>query len=259
MAYTVKAVAERAGVSVRTLHYYDDIGLLKPASVSASGYRLYTDADLERLQQVLFFRALDFSLQDIQSVLENPGFDRKQALLTHKKMLLERERRIRTLVRTIDRTIASMEGGAPMSADKIFDGLKELGGPDAATLEAYKKEAYEKYDKKLVDESYRRTSKYSKVDWTAILKESGEITNAIAGRMEEGPGDAEVQRRVAQWHQLINDRYYPCSLEIFRGLGDLYVQDGRFAANYEKVKPGLAAFMREAMLLYCHRQEGKAQ
>jgi hypothetical protein len=138
-----------------------------------------------------------------------------------------------------------MERGIPMDEKTMFDGF------DESTMEAYKEEARAKYGKEVVDESHRRTGKYTKADWATIQAEGNEIKEAIASRMDQGPADPEVQARVGQWFRVINDRFYTCTPEIFRGLGDLYVDDSRFAANYEKVRPGLAAFMRAAMHLYC--------
>ena len=120
MAYTVKAVADVAGVSIRTLHHYDEIGLLRPASVSHAGYRQYTDPDLERLQQILFFRELGFSLQEIRDIVESPTFDKKQALLTHKQLLLEKQRRLQALILSVDQSIESLERGTTMDKNAMF-------------------------------------------------------------------------------------------------------------------------------------------
>lgn len=249
--YTVKAVAELAGISVRALHHYDEIGLLRPAEVSPAGYRLYADSDLERLQQILFFRELDFSLQEIKRILEYPGFDRRQALLTHRQLLIEKQSRLQALVESIDHSIQAMEGVKTMSKEEMFQPF------DRAEAEKYREEAREKYGKEVVDESYRRVSKYSQKDWDAVQEESNAINQCIAAHLGGDPAGPEVQAAVERWHRLINDRFYACSLEIFRGLGDLYVCDERFTAFYDKVKPGLAPFLREAMHIYCDRQEAK--
>lgn len=108
----------------------------------------------------------------------------------------------------------------------------------------------------MVDESYRRTAKYSKAHWALIQAETDEINRAIASLMDRDPADSEVQARVGQWFRLINDRFYTCTLEILRGLGDLYVDDSRFTEHYDKVRPGLAKFMRKAMHVYCDRSAG---
>ena len=135
MGYTVKVVAEMAGVSVRTLHHYDRIGLLPPAATSPAGYRLYSDADLERLQQVMFFRELGFSLHDVKAIVDSPTFDRAEALRAHRRLLVEQQGRLGRLVELVDRTIASIEKGEPMSNQERF------GAFDDAKLNEYREEA----------------------------------------------------------------------------------------------------------------------
>lgn len=246
MAYTVKKVAELAGVSVRTLHHYDQIGLLEPAAKSPSGYRLYSDAELERLQQILIYRELEIDLNTIKRILDNPAFDRRRALLEQREALLRRGRRIERLVSLIDRTLASMERGTKMGDDELFQGFEH---------EAYLEEARRMYDPELVEEAVERTSKFTRSDWETVMKENRAISEAIAGLMGKGPGDPAVQERIAEWHRFINERFYTCTLDVFRGLGDLYVEDARFADHYDQIRPGLARFMREAMHVYCERAE----
>lgn len=246
MAYTVKVVADMAGISVRTLHHYDQIGLLKPASTSAAGYRLYSQADLERLQQILFFRELGFTLREIKRILESPGFDRRKALAAHRELLEEKRRRLERLIASIDRTIDALERGVSMDGKMMFDGF------DEKKLAEYREEARARWGE-VVDESYRRTEKYTKADWAAIGAESDEINRAMAEMMDREPTDPEVQRRIGQWYRLINDRFYECTPEMFRGLGDGYVEDSRFTEFYDKYRPGLAKFMRAAMHAYADR------
>src|SRR5688572_26308475 len=131
MAYTVKAVADIAGVSVRTLHHYDEIGLLKPAAHSAAGYRLYAERDLERLQQILFFKELGFDLREIKRVLSDPTFDRRRALTEHRALLLERQERLRRLIASVDRTLKAIKKGGDMNA-QMFDGFDAAQYEDEA-------------------------------------------------------------------------------------------------------------------------------
>lgn len=249
MAYTVKKVSEVAAVSIRTLHHYDEIGLLKPARKTASGYRLYTEEDLERLQQVLFFRELGFGLSEIKDIIDSPGFNRRQALLRHRQLLLERQERLARLIRSVNRTLEAMERGIQMEAKEMFDGFDQS---------QYEEEVRQRWgNTKAYEESAQRTKTYTKEDWDAIQKETAEITEGIASLMDRGPSDPEVQKWIRRHHQQINERFYTCPSEMYRGLGDTYVEDSRFAANYDKVKPGLAEFMRAAMHAYCDRLEGK--
>lgn len=246
MAYTVKAVADIAGVSVRTLHHYDEIGLLKPAAHTAARYRLYADRDLERLQQVLFFKELGFDLKEIKRILSDPHFDRSRALVEHRKLLTERQERIRRLIRSVDRTLKAMQKGNQMNA-QMFDGF------DAAQ---YEEEARQRWAKSpQFEESVRRTKAYTKADWAEIQREAREVVNGLAALTDRDPADPAVQQWISRHHRQINDRFYPCSAEVYRGLADMYVADPRFAANYEKVKPGLTQFMRDAMHLYADALE----
>ncbi|HYF96050.1 MAG TPA: MerR family transcriptional regulator [Symbiobacteriaceae bacterium] len=248
MAHTVKAVADIAGISVRTLHHYDEIGLLKPAKVNASGYRLYTQGDLERLQQVLFFKELGFGLTDIKEIIDSPDFDRKNALLQHKQLLLEKQDRIRKLIESVDRTLDSIERGIHMDEKELFDGF-----------DPYAEEAKQRWGhSEEFKESVRRTKKYTKADWAQIQQEGAEVYEGLVSVMDRDPADPEVQAWIARHHEQINKWFYQCSTLVYRNLGIMYVDDERFTANIDKYKPGLALFMRGAMAVYCDRLEGKA-
>src|SRR5215469_16041610 len=185
MRYTVKFVAEASGISIRTLHYYDDIGLLKPAQVSASNYRLYSEADLQKLQQILFFRELGFSLQQIKGILDSPDFDRRQALLHHKNALLMRSWRISRLIQTIDRTLDSEERIIAVTEQELFDGFDQTQYEEEAETLWGGQPAWK--------ESQQRTRRYSKQDWKDIQAEAKMIAEAIAARMDHAPDDPEVQ------------------------------------------------------------------
>lgn len=252
MGYTVKAVADMASISVRALHHYDHIGLLRPAAVSPSGYRLYADADLARLQQVLFFRELGFSLKEIKAILDDPGFDRREALETHRRILLEKQSRLVKLIGSVERTLEAIERGSELDKNAMFEGF------DEAKEEEYRKEARARWGNEVVDESVRRTSKFTKEDWAEIGAESNEINQAMASLMGRDPAEAEVQKWIGRWYKLINDRFYTVTPCVFRGLGDGYVADSRFTAFYDKVKPGLAEFMRAAMHVYADGLEAKS-
>lgn len=250
MALKVKEVAELVGVSVRTLHHYDQIGLLKPEFVSPAGYRLYTDHNLERLQQILFFKEIGFELHEIKEILDSPGFDRREALLTHRELLLEKKNRLEKIVHTVEKTIKAMEGEIIMDKKEMFSGfdMQEIEKHQAR----YAEEIRQKYgDSPAYQESMKKTAGYNKDDWARIMGETGRIYQTIADLMDKGPADPEVQQAVAEWRQHITDNFYNCTPEIFRGLGDLYVDDPRFTANIDKMKPGLAEFLREAMHVYC--------
>lgn len=216
---------------------------------SAAGYRLYTNTDLERLQQILFFRELGFSLNEIKEILDRPNFDRRQALLDHRLLLLERRSRLERLVQSVHRTLEAMERGSQMDVKDMFDGFDPV---------KYEEEARQRWGHtKAYQESAKRTKSYTKEDWAAIRRETSEIMQGIASLMDRDASDPEVQGWVRRHHQQINERFYTCPPEMYRGLGDMYVQDERFTANYEKVRPGLARFMQAAIHAYCDMLEGK--
>lgn len=241
MAYRVGDVARLAGVSVRTLHHYHAIGLLEPSDRSAGGYRLYATEDLERLQQVLFFKELGFALDDVRRIMGDPGFDRREALLMQRRMLDGKVRRTQAMIVTIDKALEALEKGVRMNKDDMFEVFGDFNPDD------YREEARSRFDRALVEESERRTAAYTKDDWKAILAEQQEIVTAIADRMDHGPDDGEVQELIERHRRLIDRRFYPCPPELYVGLGDMYVSDPRFTEFFEKIRPGLASFMRDAM------------
>lgn len=250
MKYKVKEVADMAGVSVRTLHHYDQIGLLEPESVSPAGYRLYTDKDLERLQQILFFKELGFSLQETKDIIDSPEFDRKEAFTAHRRLLIEKKNRLEKIITSLEQTIESIEGGIKMDNKKMF------GAFDMTDIERHKERYAEETKKKYGNsdayrESMEKTSKYKKEDWARIAARSEEIYMKVIENMNKGAAAHEVQEAVAELRQYITDNFYNCTPEIFRGLGDLYVADERFTVNIDKYKPGLARFLKEAMRIYC--------
>lgn len=249
MTYTVKTVADIAGISVRTLHHYDAIGLLKPAELSASGYRLYSRGDLERLQQILFFRELGFALEEIREILDRPGFDRRQALREHRALLLERRERLTRLIESVDRTLDAMERGVLMNEQDMFAGFDQSKYEEEVRQRWGHTDAYK--------ESMRRAKTYTKEDWDAIKADSGAIQQGIADLMDRAPSDPAVQELVGRWHKLICDRFYNCPVQMFRGMGEMYVADERFTAFYEKIKPGMARFFKAAIDIYCDNNAGK--
>jgi DNA-binding transcriptional MerR regulator len=252
MTHRVKQVADMAGISVRTLHHYDHIGLLRPGSVSSAGYRLYTDRDLEILQQILFFKELGFSLQRTKEIICSPDFDRHKALKLHRDLLAKKRERLDQLIKAVDKTMKTFKGGEEMNNEdrlKAFD-MSEI----EKHQEKYAEEARRKWGHTdAYKESQKKTAKYSKEDWARLMMRQEEVFATIASLMDRSPDDPEVQQAVAEWRQHISDSFYNCTPEIFRGLGDMYVADERFTANIDKIKPGLAAFLKEAMSIYCDK------
>lgn len=258
MPYRIKEVADYVGVSVRTLHHYDRAGLLKPGSVTASGYRLYTESELEKLQQIMFFRELGFGLRQIKEILDSPGFDRMQALAAQKKLLLEKKKRLEAIISLVEQTLDAVKGGIAMNKKNMFQAF------DMSEIEKHQKQYAEETRQKYGHtEAYRESQKkaaaYKKEDWAAISARGNEIYQELAGLMVLVPADPQVQKAIGAWRQYITDSFYNCTPEIFRGLGDLYIQDERFTASIDKAKPGLARFMSEAMHIYCDSIENKGR
>jgi DNA-binding transcriptional MerR regulator len=243
-AYTVSQLANMAGVSVRTLHHYDQIGLLQPAARTAAGYRLYGEPELLRLQQILFFKELDMPLGEVRQILDDPGFDQVTALEQHRQALQQRMKRLTRLLSTIDKTIDRLtEEDMAVTDEELYEGFT------VEQIERYEREVREMYDPALVQESQRRLKKMSSAQWQAVKAEGEAVTTGLAALADLAPDDPEVQALVARHHAWI-ENFYPCSAEVYRGLGQGYVEHPEFRAFYEEVRPGLADFMQAAMNHY---------
>lgn len=241
--YSVSELAKMAGVSVRTLHYYDEIGLLKPSARSASGYRLYGHDDLLQLQQILFFKELEFSLDEIRTILASPDFNRLEALRRHRRELIAKGEHLARLIETVDKTIETIvEDDMSLSDDELFEGFT----PEQR--QRYGQEARECWGEE-VDEVEGRLRKLPKGKWDSIQAQGNEVTEEIAGLMSLEANHPKVQATIARHHAWI-ENFYPCSAERYEGLGQMYVDHPEFRAFYEEFRPGLACFMYEAMKVY---------
>ncbi|MFT3692658.1 MAG: MerR family transcriptional regulator [Kofleriaceae bacterium] len=236
MAFTVGDLARLTGVTVRTLHHYDEIGLVQPSARSDAGYRLYSEGDVRRLQQVLVYRELGLPLDEIARVIDHG--QARGALEKHREMLIEKRARIDAMIRGLD-TALRHQGGAMSETDvkDMFDGYQEEAEQRWGHTDAYK-------------ESARRTKSYGKAEWDAIKREGELIYARFAELMGEGapPSDARVQGVVAAHRAHIDRWFYPCSIEMQRNLAALYVGDPRFAANIDKTAPGLAQFVHDSIM-----------
>ncbi|MHB9115376.1 MAG: MerR family transcriptional regulator [Thermoleophilia bacterium] len=251
--FKVGEVAKLARVSVRTLHHYDRVGLLAPSARSEAGYRLYAPPDLERLQHVLFYKELGFSLEEIHALMADPAFDRRVALLEQRALLQEQMLRLEALLSLIDRTLVSLEGGFSMTNEDMFEVFDDF---DPADHEAETRKRWGHTD--AYKESARRTKGYTKQDWERFKAESDEIGQAIAALMDEGvpPDDPRAMDQVER-HRLQIDRwFYPCPLEMHVNLGEMYVADPRFTATYERIHAGMARYVRDAIVANAARVAG---
>ncbi|MFW6198410.1 MAG: MerR family transcriptional regulator [Acidobacteriota bacterium] len=239
--YRVGQVADLAGVTVRTLHHYDEIGLLVPSGRSRAGYRLYTRDDIERLQQIRFHRELGMPLEEIRRVLDARDFDARAALREHRRRLTERKREAERLIATIDRMLEAPEGDDTMSAQELFDGFRH---------EEHAAEAEERWgDTPSWEEARRRTASYGPEDWTIIKTEAEEIVRELAACREDGEApDSEAAMELAEQHRRHIDRwYYPCSPEMHAGLAEMYVNDPRFAGYFDRHGEGLSGYVSAAI------------
>ena len=240
MNMQIKEFAQFTGVSVRTLHYYDEIGLLKPARVDKStGYRYYDEQSLLRMQEILFYRELDFSLKSIEEILSSPNYDKTKALQEQKHLLILKKERLERLISAID---GAMKGENVM---KAFDNTE---------FEKHKAEAKEKWGKTdAYKEHKEKTKDYSKDKWNSLAAGMDEIMAAFGASMKNGaaPDSSEAQDLVKSLQRHITENYYNCTNEILYGLGQMYVADDRFRANIDKHGDGTAAFIREAIKIYC--------
>lgn len=240
MSYTVSRLARMAGVSVRTLHHYDRVGLLKPTGRSEAGYRLYGEKDLLRLQQVLFYRELDVPLRRIREILDAPTFDAAAALAEHRALLETRGRRIARLIETIDRTTARLRGETTMLSDEeLYEGFPK------EKVEAWNAEAAERWGD-TYRQSNRRVRSWSKERLAEVRAEGERITGEMASLMDRGPSDPRVQELAAAFYRHLH-RFYDPTPEMFAGLGRLYVEHPDFRERYEAIRPGLAEFLRDTM------------
>ncbi len=244
--YTDKALAKLAGITPRTLHYYDEIGLLKPSQVGDNGYRYYGEEAVLRLQQILLFRKMDVPLETIKLLMGRPDFDAQAALAEHRKALLQRIEQLNALVQTVDETMAFLKGERKMSSSQLFNGLSEEQQAE------YEKEAMQTYDPATVKASNKKYRKLTAAEKQHIADEGNQVYADLAAAMPAGAGSTQAQAGVEHWRQHMNYFWAPNSEQLL-GLANLYNDDPRFKANIDKVAPGLAEFMREAIKVYVKR------
>ncbi len=254
MEYTVKKLAKLSGITVRALHYYDQIGLLKPNSVKANGYRVYNDRELEMLQQIMFFRELGFSLRKIKQIVQDNDFNVLQALTEQRTLLTIKKKRLENLLLTIDKTFNSLKEGESMSDDAKFSAFSDQN------YQKYKNEVESRWgNTKAYIQSMKKVGKMSKKNLDDIKVEAEDIYATIANLYMQGliVESLEVQNQIERFYQHLGNFYEP-SYEMFKNLGYMYVDDERFKEFYEKRAKGLAHFMRDAMAYYANKHNKNA-
>jgi DNA-binding transcriptional MerR regulator len=247
--YSVKQIARLAGVSVRTLHLYDKIGLLKPCVRTGAGYRQYGEAELLRLQQILFYRELDIPLKEIAEILNDPQFDLIRALSGHKQALLSRHDRLSILLKTIDKTIINIKNKTMNNTEELYEGLPK----EQAAV--WRKEAADKWGEDVVLRSEKGLLEMDKLDLGKLKADQKNIVQKLKSLTAKDPKSDEVQEQIARHYANIRSFWGvsdPTDLkaETYKDLAELYVPDERYITTEEKPDPDYAAFMHKGMLYF---------
>ncbi|WP_312472501.1 MerR family transcriptional regulator [Neobacillus sp.] len=249
MEYTVQKLGSLAGVSTRTLRYYDEIGILKPARTNSSGYRIYGQKEVDRLQQILFYRELGVSLESIKDIVTAPSFDGAAALRGHREKLLEKKEQLELLIANVDKTIALTEGRMNMSNKEKFDGFKKKMIDD--NEKKYGKEIREKYGNDTVNKSNAKLKNMTQEQYNEVTALEVQLKLTLAEAFKTGDPAGELAQKVADLHkQWLTYYWNEYSKEAHAGLAQMYVDDERFTAYYDKEQPGTAEFLRDAIEIY---------
>lgn len=254
MEYTVQKLGLLAGVSTRTLRYYDEIGLLKPARINSSGYRIYGRQEVDRLQQILFYRELGVGLEEIKVLMTADTFDADRALREHREKLLEKRKQLDALIATVELTLAHRKGAKTMSDKQKFEGFKQKLIDDNEAR--YGKEIREKYGDERVERSNQKVKNMTEQEYAELEQLSADLHTTLAAAFATGDPAGELAQKAADMHRrwltFYWDSYNP---EAHAGVAQMYVDDPRFTAYYDKDQPGTAAFLRDAVLVYTKQQK----
>lgn len=254
MEYTVQKLASLAGVSARTLRYYDEMGILKPARINSSGYRIYGQQEVDRLQQILFYRELGLSLDHIKAIVTDPLFDGNKALKEHRQQLLVKRKQLDQLIANVEKTIAATEGRMNMSNKEKFEGFKKKLIEDNENK--YGKEVREKYGDEKVDQSNAKLMNMTQEQYEEVTALAEQVTQTLAEAFKTANPAGELAQKAADLHKKWLTYYWKeYSKEAHAGLAQMYVDDKRFTAYYDKEQPGTAEFLRDAILIYTGQKQ----
>lgn len=249
MEYTVQMLSRLAGVTTRTIRYYDQIDILKPARVNSSGYRIYGRKEVDRLQQILFYRELGVSLDCIKEIVSNPSFDDITALKEHREQLISRRAQLDQLIETIDKTFAFHEGRITMSDKEKFEGFKQKMIDDNEAK--YGQEIREKYGDDIVKRSNDKLRGMTQEDYERVTALAEEIKQKLAAAFETGDPAGDLAQQAAELHKQWLTYYWgDYSKEAHAGIAQMYVDDERFTAYYDEQQPGTAVFLRDAIHIF---------
>jgi MerR family transcriptional regulator, thiopeptide resistance regulator len=252
VTYSVGEVARLTGVTVRTLHHHDAIGVLRPQGRSEAGYRLYDGSDLERLQQILFYRELDFPLEEIGAILSAPGLDPVDHLRRQHELLTVRIKRLEAMVAAIEYTMEVQRMGISLTPEERFEVFGDWKPED------YAEEAEQRWGgSEAYTQSQKRAADYTKEDWLRIKAEGADLDARFASAVSAGidPDSEEAMALAEEHRQQITRNFYECSPQMHRGLAEMFVFDPRFRARYEEIAPGLAEFVAGAIRANADRAE----
>jgi len=250
MEYTINKLAQMAGVSTRTLRYYDEYGLLAPHHINSSGYRIYGQAEVDRLQEILFYRELGMGLDDIKAILLAPDFERLTVLDEHLRALNVKRCQMDVLIENVKKSILHMKGEIKMSDKEKFEGLKQQMIDENEVK--YGAEIREKYTDEVVDASHAKLKGMSHEAFNEAF--NPKLNDALQAALESGNPAGELAQKACELHKEWLCFFWPegtYTKEMHLGLGKMYVADERFTAYYEKIAPGLTAFLLAALKIYC--------
>lgn len=249
MEYTIQKLANLAGVTTRTLRYYDEIGILKPARINSSGYRIYGQKEVNLLQQIMFYRELGVGLDQIKNIVTNPNFNPSETLKEHREKLLAKRKQIDILLNNVEKTLATLEGRMTMSDQEKFEGFKKQLIEE--NEKKYGKEIREKYGEEAVEASNKKLMNMTKEEHEELTKLNELFNQTLIEAYKTGDPASEVAQKAAELHKQWLTFYWPTySKEAHAGLAQMYVDDERFKAYYEKIQPGATEFLRDAILIY---------
>lgn len=252
MEYAIHALARLAGVSTRTLRYYDQIGLLRPLRTAANGVRVYGPHEVDRLQQILFYRQLGVALEEIGRILDAPGYDRAQALRSHLDSLLEQQKELEALIGNVSKTLRTLKGETSMEDKEKFAGLKQKLVQDNEAQ--YGAEVRARWGDDAADAANARLLDMDRATWERAQALRAQCEALLQAALAKGdPAGAEAQQACDVHRQWLCLFWKPgtYSKAAHAGLGEMYAADGRFAAYYERLGKGCAAFFRDALRIYC--------
>lgn len=249
MEYTIQKLGQLAGISTRTLRYYDEIGLLKPGRINSSGYRIYGQSEVDRLQHILFYRELGLSLELIREMMNAASFDGAGTLREHLKQLLGKRKQLDLLIANVEKTIAAHEGRMVMTDQEKFEGFKQKLIDD--NEQQYGQEIRAKYGDDVIDQSNRKLKNMSQAEHEAFTSLTDELYSTLAEAFKTGDPKGALAQKAADLHrQWLTYHWTQYSKEAHAGLAQMYVDDERFKAHYDEKQPGTAEFLRDAILVY---------